>query len=172
MDKQIDVSIIQGNFLFLYFLYLSLCTFDSERNIFSIACVAADTFWVFEIITGAEEMQSGSWEPAVCFPWSSSPSFLLYSTNLSGFFSEMRLITELLWCVSYSSWTLSWRCVAAGRRAVTSAQMKSFPDGFLPISTSDRGTRSPCESQCVVGGFAVNRVCGGTWWSTDTSFCA
>lgn len=42
------------------------------------------------------------------------------------------------------SWTLSWSR-AAGRPTVKSAEMMSFPDGFLLISTSDREMRSPCE---------------------------
>lgn len=42
------------------------------------------------------------------------------------------------------SWTLSW-WRAAGMQTVKSAEMMSFPDGFLLISTSDRGMRSPCE---------------------------
>lgn len=43
------------------------------------------------------------------------------------------------------SWTLSWPR-AAGMPTVKSAEMMSFPDGFLLISTSDREMRSPCES--------------------------
>lgn len=42
------------------------------------------------------------------------------------------------------SWTLSWSR-AAGMPTVKSAEMMSFPDGFLLIWTSDREMRSPCE---------------------------
>uniref|UniRef100_A0A8C2X7R4 Extended synaptotagmin 1 n=1 Tax=Cyclopterus lumpus TaxID=8103 RepID=A0A8C2X7R4_CYCLU len=46
------------------------------------------------------------------------------------------------------SWTLSWRCVEGlqGKQVTTAEERKPFPDGCLPISTSDREVDSPCES--------------------------
>uniref|UniRef100_A0A8C2X9X6 Extended synaptotagmin 1 n=1 Tax=Cyclopterus lumpus TaxID=8103 RepID=A0A8C2X9X6_CYCLU len=48
----------------------------------------------------------------------------------------------------HMSWTLSWRCVEGlqGKQVTTAEERKPFPDGCLPISTSDREVDSPCES--------------------------
>uniref|UniRef100_A0A8C2X9S3 Extended synaptotagmin 1 n=1 Tax=Cyclopterus lumpus TaxID=8103 RepID=A0A8C2X9S3_CYCLU len=50
--------------------------------------------------------------------------------------------------IKLESWTLSWRCVEGlqGKQVTTAEERKPFPDGCLPISTSDREVDSPCES--------------------------
>ena len=55
------------------------------------------------------------------------------------------MIHQERWCFRLCrSWTPSWSRVA-GMPTVKSAEMTSFPDGFLLISTSDREMPSPCE---------------------------